>query len=623
MLLPNEVFGLIKPEIDVHTMGIMNFANDLRICGYKVVIANKTINEAIESIQKIDNINIIKNWILKNSITRLGFSYRLDPNDGVRLFLTFLEQLRINGIYNTLKGPIKSIHFAGLPETCKKIREFTNYEILAFSGECTNAEMLVQIGLSQELVSKSFSRENDYDKMRFDFAKNVIESEKYKTIMPQNHLDYAKCGKSDDNYMDRLRHCRENHTLPIIRTHCGPYNPNRVEALKEYNCWCKDLARSRLLDVLSIGSSQLTQSHFGENWGNMPNGGGIPVNSELEYKIIKENASPMLVRTYAGTKDVPALAKIHERSLNISWHALSFWWFNELDGRGTNTLLENLRQHFETLKYIASTYKPVEPNVPHHFAFRGSDDISYIISAYLAAKAIKHSGVKHMILQNMLNTPKSTWGRQDLAKSRALLKLINELKDSDFDFSLQTRAGLEYFSPNIDFAKQQLSAVTCLMDDIDPDNNLSPEIIHVVNYSEAVKLATPDIIKESIKITLDTLESYRKARTKNSIPNMKYDRETETRTKQLYYECKDAINFLEKNIKNLYSPEGFEEVFEAGFLPVPYLYDPNNNYPKARQWNTCFYNGGIIVVDDKGKPLSTNQRYQQILSNTLCTHSKN
>ncbi len=617
MLLPNDVFGLIKPEIDVHTMGLMNFANDLRECGYDVIIADKIVNTAIEEIQKLDNINILKNWIQKNNITRLGFSYRLDPNDGVKLFLKLLEQLKSNGLYSqTNLSIIRGIHFAGLPDTCQRIKQITNSEILTFSGECSNIDVLVQLGINKDKISKSLLQENDYDKMRFQFAKKIIDTEIYKTTKPLDHLGYASCGKTNDNYLDRLDYCKKRHTLPIIRTHSGPYNSNREEALKEYNCWCKDLARSQLLDVLSIGSSQLTQSNFGENWGDLPNGGGIPVNSELEYKIIKENSLPMLVRTYAGTNRIPEMARIHERSLNISWHALSFWWFNELDGRGKNSLLENLRQHFETIKYVAPTAKPIEPNVPHHFAFRGSDDVSYIVSAYLAAKAIKQNGIKHMILQNMLNTPKATWGRQDLAKSRVLLKLIGELKDSDFNFSLQTRAGLEYFSPNQEYAKQQLAAVTCLMDDIDPENDLSPEIIHVVNYSEAIKLATPDIIKNSIKITISTLESYRRARKVGSIPNMKYDQETETRTEQLYYECKDAISFLEKTINNLYSPEGFEKVFKEGYLPVPHLYDPNNKYPKARLWNTCIKNGGVKVVNEKGLPIPTIVRYQQISSHS-------
>ena len=48
-----------------------------------------------------------------------------------------------------------------------------------------------------------------------------------------------------------------------------------------------------------------------------------------------------------------------------------------------------------------------------------------------------------------------------------------------------------------------------MMDDIDPFNEVTLEIIHVVSYSEALFLATPDIINDSIKITLTALSTYR------------------------------------------------------------------------------------------------------------------
>ena len=114
----------------------------------------------------------------------------------------------------------------------------------------------------------------------------------------------------------------------------------------------------------------------------------------------------MLLRTYSGTKNVPELARIHEESINIAWHALSFWWFNQLDGRGPNSVKQNLEEHIETLKYIAETNKPFEPNIPHHFAFRGSDDLTYVLSAVLAARTAKKYGIRTFVLQVMLNTPR-------------------------------------------------------------------------------------------------------------------------------------------------------------------------------------------------------------------------
>lgn len=607
------VFGFIKPLVDVHTMGVFTMANLLRDCGYKVWIADEDVEEAVEDVHKINNYSLVKKWILDKCITRLGFSYRLDPREGCDYFVSLYEHLKNDRMLKEDGGPITDISFAGLPDTCEMVSAKTQNKVLVFQGNETPIESLRMYNVPEHLLPVSLVDDNPYDKMRWDFAKKLIESERYKSEQPLDHLGYKECGKADDSYVARLEYAREKHALPIIRTHSGPYNPNRQEALKEYNSWCRDLAQSRLLDVLSIGSSQLTQAHFGEKWDGMPNGGGVPVNSEMEYRVIRENANPMLVRTYSGTKDVPGLARIHERALNISWHALSFWWFDELDGRGQNTLLENLKEHFEAVRYIVTTGKPVEPNVPHHFAFRGTDDVSYIISGYLAAKACKRIGVRHLILQNMLNTPKYTWGIQDLAKGRTMLRLVRELEDANFKVSLQSRAGLDYFAPDLDYAKIQLAAVTCLMDDIEPENNDSPEIVHVVNYCEAVRLATPPVIKESIQITLNALREYRLARAWGRVPNMKHDKETNERTDALYAEAKDAINFLETHIPNLYSPEGFYQVFTEGFLPVPYLMDQKRKFKKATQWHTAIKNGGIKVVDEGGKVVDTMSRYRKIL----------
>ena len=223
-------------------------------------------------------------------------------------------------------------------------------------------------------------------------------------------------------------------------------------------------------------------------------------------------------------------------------------------------------------------------------------------------------GVKHLILQNMLNTPKYTTGVQDLAKGRTMLKLVRELEDDTFHVSLQSRAGLDYFAPDLEEAKIQLAAVTCLMDDLEPENDNSPEIIHVVNYSEAVRLATPPIIKDSIRITLNALHEYRTARALGKIPNMKYDSEVKGCEEALYTEAKDSILMMEKAVPNLYTPEGFYKVFVEGFLPVPYLMDQHRKFPKATMWHTAIKNGGIRVVDDDGKVIYTTDRYRKIIS---------
>lgn len=613
-LQENEIFGLVKTDIDVHTLGITTIAHLLRDCGYECYISPNEISVAVESIYKLNNFSLLQKWISDHNITRIGFSYRLDPSEAKDYFCHLFYEMKNHNLFVENGGCLRGVFFAGLPDACLLVKRELGEQVLVFPGDETPIESLQKLGVPESKFPKDLKLNSEYDNMRWAFAKDLIESETYKCITPQDHLGYIEAGKDSDSFIKRANYCKERHTLPLIRAHVGPYNPNRLEAIKEFFSWEKDLAKAHLLDILSIGSSQLTQSKFGEDWNGLPNGGGIPVNSEQEYQMIKEAASPMLVRTYAGTKNVPDMAKMHERCLNISWHALSFWWFCEIDGRGSNSVLENLKEHLETIKYIASTGKPLEPNVPHHFAFRGTDDISYIISGYLAAKSAKKLGIRNLILQNMLNTPKYTIGLQDLAKGRTMLQLVRELEDDNFTVHLQSRAGLDYFSPDLDKAKIQLAAVTALMDDIEPNDRDSPEIIHVVSYCEAVRLATPPVINESIQITLAALNKYRKLRAIGQIENMAYNQELNERTEDMYQEAKEAIRILERYIPNLYTAEGLYRVFKEGFLPVPYMIDSNNKYNEATMWNTAIKNGDIRVIDEKGKVIRTSVRYDKIIS---------
>lgn len=616
MLNENEIFGFLKTSVDAHTMGISAIANVLRECGYKSVISPPEVMDAANEPKKVNNTSLIVKWLRENKITVLGFSYRLDPQDGKDFFCSIYNILVDNECFESKGGTIKLVAFAGLPDACKLVERELKDRVLYFLGDETPVESLRKYGVPEKLYPKSFMNVQPYDKALMDFAESYIASEKYKLVFPQDHYGYPECGTKHDSYVKRLEYCKQKDSLPIIRLHAGPYSPNRQEAIKEYISWCRDLAESKLLDVLSIGSSQLTQSNFGEDWETqgLRNGGGVPVNSEIEYKMIADAARPMLVRTYSGTKDILRLAIMHERTINISWHALSYWWFCELDGRGKNDLLSNLKEHIETIKYAASTNKPIEPNVPHHFAFRGSDDVSYIVSAYLAAKVAKKNGIRHMILQNMLNTPKYTWGIEDLAKGRTMVKLVRNLEDDNFKVSLQTRAGLDCFVPNIDKAMVQLAAVTALMDDIEPDNPNSPEIIHVVSYSEAIRLATPDVMRESIKITLGALSEYRNLRKEGKTWDTQNDIEIKKRQEKLYFEATEAIKMLERVIPYLYTAEGLYKVFVEGFFPVPYILDEQKKFPKATKWQTAVVNGGVSVIDENGLPIDTITRYRQIIN---------
>ena len=77
-------------------------------------------------------------------------------------------------------------------------------------------------------------------------------------------------GTRDDTLVARVTHGFANRLPPLMRAHVGPYRANRLEGVTDFLRWTRQLARAGLLDVLSIGSSQLTQSDFGQDWGSKP-----------------------------------------------------------------------------------------------------------------------------------------------------------------------------------------------------------------------------------------------------------------------------------------------------------------------------------------------------------------
>jgi hypothetical protein len=607
-----DIFGLVKPAIDAHTLGISSLEQLLKECGIEVIVADAVISEVVSDPAKIDNINQLERWIRKYRITRLGFSYRLDPQVGSEIFGHLIYQLRDKQLLKTQGGPLSGLYFAGLPEASVLVKRDHGDLVEVFYGDETPGETLNKLSVNPSLIPNEMAEEISYDDARLNFARELIRSEKHLHVKPVNRSGYEGFGTRSDHVISRLRSGIEKGFPPLIRAHVGPYLANRSEAVRLFLDWVRELAQAGLLDVLSIGTSQLSQSNFGEEWADKPNGGGVPLNSLDEFRMIWDVARPMLVRTYAGTKNIPQLAKMYEDTINIAWHALSLWWFCQIDGRGPYSVQTNLEQHFETLRFIAASKKPYEPNIPHHFAFRGADDVTYVVSAMLAARTAKALGIRYFILQNMLNTPKHTWGVQDLAKSRAVLALVRELEDKNFQVVLQPRAGLDYFSHDLDKAKIQLASVSALMDDIEPHNANSPPIVHVVSYSEASHLANPPVINESIKITRAAIKEYRRFRRREKILDMTAHTEVQRRTEELIAESQIVLTAIESMIPAPYTASGLYNILSAGFLPVPYLWACQAEFHQAIKWRTRLANGSVKVVDENNRIVPAQERVQVI-----------
>ena len=135
-----------------------------------------------------------------------------------------------------------------------------------------------------------------------------------------------------------------------------------------------------------------------------------------------------------------------------------------------------------------------------------------------------------------------------------------------------------------------------------PETHESPEIIHVVSYSEAQFLANPKVINESIKITKAALKHYPEFRNKNDIFDLIRSKDLEAQSEELIEGTRILIKDMETKINNLYTDEGLYTVFLMGYFPVPFLWECREEFSKAIDWTTKIIGGGVHVAIDMGVP---------------------
>ncbi len=247
-----------------------------------------------------------------------------------------------------------------------------------------------KLGLPAHVIPEQASVELAYDKARLELATQIIKNRDYFNVAPVDRSGSLGFGRRGELVAERVKYSIAHKLPPLMRAHVGPYAEDRAQAVALFLDWTKRLAKGGFLDVLSIGSSQLTQSHFGEDWSGLPNGGGVPINSPEEYRRVWEAARPMLVRTYAGSKHVPEMADMHTDP-GYRWHALCCVVFK---ARCSEATIRLYRISKSILKRCAASApeQTDEPNVPHHFAFRGCIDLA-ILSLGTSLQSRKIEGI--------------------------------------------------------------------------------------------------------------------------------------------------------------------------------------------------------------------------------------
>jgi hypothetical protein len=269
-----------------------------------------------------------------------------------------------------------------------------------------------------------------------------------------------------------------------------------------------------------------------------------------------------------------------------------------MDGRGPWDLEGSIREHQKVMKWYGEHNIPVELNEPHHWGMRDSSDVTFVVSAYLAAYNARAFGVRDYIAQLMFNSPPGLSDAMDLAKMLAVMDMVEPLQEINFKVWKQSRIGLLSHPLDPDAARGHLAAATYLQ------MAIKPHIYHIVGHTEAHHAATADDVIEASKIVRRSIENAMGA------PDMTNDKAITKRRKELVKEAKlllDAISALAgpEVADPLTDAATLTRAVTSGLMDAPQLI--NNKFGRG-EVRTRIVNGASVAVDPKGKEIKETKR---------------
>lgn len=502
----------------VHVAGVYNFLRLAESQGYETVFLGPAVSvERLVDAIKQENPLIV------------GVSYRLTPEAAERLFSELKEMLSRKGLLG------RRFVFGGTPPVAR-VAEAT--------------------GLFERVFDGSEDDEATIGYLRRSGAGATGASTSGAASAT------GAGGLWPDSLVERIM---TKHPYPLIRHHFGlPSLAATIEGVRE-------LAESRLLDVISIGPDQNAQESFfrpEEMDPGQDGAGGVPVRSADDFRRLYEasrTGNYPLMRSYSGTRDQIRMAKMLKETINLAWGAVPLFWYNVLDGRSSRMLEDSIAEAQRAMAWHANNGIPVEVNEAHHWSLRDAPDSVAVAAAYLAAYNAKAAGVRDYVAQFMFNTPPSTSPAMDVAKMLAKLELMSSLEDEGFRIWRQTRTGLLSYPTDLDVAKGQLgSSVLVQM-------ALRPHIVHVVSFVEADHAATPADIIEAVRIARGAIRQGLLG-----LPDMASDPKVAARKDELVAEARvilDAIREIARPGCNdpWTDPVTLGRAVRIGLLDAPHL----------------------------------------------------
>jgi hypothetical protein len=542
----------------------------------------------------------------------LGFSYRLSPDVAVRQFRDCLHRLATAGLLRRADGTPRRVALAGLPESMRAVdtvraelpcdvwampqdRDLMRgcARVLEFFGvpESRRSDVLAEI--RPELFPPRFAELDE-------LAREIAGTDDYRNEPPLP----VPSDRARRSYVERLREA----ALPLLRTHFGIPAATIAPTVEGIRA----LAEARVIDEVSLGSSDLSQRYFGDPaaFAGRKNDGGVPYRTfddlaELFEASRRGNFPGM--KPYAHVVDlVPFVETCLRAGMLVGSHqAVPLFWFNELDGRGPTPVRESLREHIATVRALARHGIPVEMNDPNHFSSRWAHDTIVAVDYALITAVMLSQGVKDLVLQLQFNKPRETSDHGDLAKMLAGLDLADELAagaGGGARLWRETRTGIDSFDPDPDAARHQLARSTLLQMLVDP------HAIHLVSYCEALHVAGVEDVIDGSRLVRRCVRVFR--RHADDLRRLRRHPLVVERRAHLVAEAKtnlrhiaglggppvDADAPLPALVPRLADPDVLLRALETGTLAAPGIFHPG--YPAARDIVTAPVAHGFIECLD-------------------------
>lgn len=548
--MQNLLIGLTLGQ-DPHTVGIHKAGKIARLAG----INYKILPPAMDDDTKI-------RIILDENPKYIGLSYRLSTDKAIIELEKFLYRLEQYGL---LKDIERRFCFAGLFPTLKAIRSIgleTKYNLTLMGSDNDVEKKTIKtikfLGVESQEIQNSILEIvlKESQPVKFDIldqiAKRVVENDNYLTEEP---LD-----KPSDYALNYFPQRMKESSIPLVRTHFGIPDETIVPTIHGID----KIANNGAVDEVSLGSSDLSQRYFGNEraFKDYKNDGGVPYKNKedlrLLYMATRRGNFPS-IKPYAHVYNLkPFVDTCLETGMLLGAHqAVPLFWFSELDGRGPLSIDEAIKEHIETVRYLAEKNIPVEMNDPNQWSSRFVHDTLFVVDYALIASVMYSAGVKDMIFQHQFNKPAETGDYADLAKMAAAKEIIEMVRPvgNSSNVYMETRAGIEHFSTDMEVAKYQLARTTLLQ------MIFNPNVIHLVSYCEADHAATADDVIESSKIARRAVRLFKENETDlNVLVNNEI---VQSRKKHLLEEVKYVLFEISKLSSNYFPGMPLKELYKC------------------------------------------------------------